>query len=193
VGFALLVPTLLYVLRSLKLRRAAAILLWFIVVAIIFGAVGNFQRGGNLYRVGVMRQYILSDIKGSYQRLPKKVVFYTESNKSYYGLPDEDRILPFQSGFGQTLLLWYYRSENFPVAFFKDNYLWDITSQGYKEIQGTGFGYFRNYSLLLSTLKEYNLSSESVIAFSWDDNTQTITNITEKIRKKINLDVKTHF
>ncbi len=190
VGYALIVPTILYILKRIKLKKEAVIFLLFIVAAIIFGTAENFQRGTILYKTGKTRELILEDIKNTYPILSRKVIFYTESSKSYYGLPDEDKIFPFQSGLGQTLLLWYYKSENFPTSFFKDNFLWDITSQGYKEIQDRGFGYFRDYSLLIKTLKEYNLPSESIIAFSWDGKTNTLTDITEKIRKEVNLNVK---
>lgn len=190
VGYGLVVTISLYVLLHTRRKKKAIILLLLIVMAIVFGTAENSQKGIILYNSGKTRQFILETIKNDYPIVSKKVIFYTESNKSYYGLPDEDKTLPFQSGLGQTLLLWYYKSDNLPKSFFEDNFLWDITSQGYKEIQGRGFGYFRDYLLLIKTLKEYNLTSDSVIAFSWDDSNKTLTNITKKIRKEISTNAK---
>ena len=64
------------------------------------------------------RHNILNQISEDNLKLTDKQVFYTESDTSYYGLPDETKILPFQSGFGQTLLVWFEKSERFPNDFF---------------------------------------------------------------------------
>lgn len=135
--------------------------------------------------VGKNRLNILNQIYNDNLKLNDKQVFYFESDTSYYGLPDTIRILPFQSGFGQTLLVWFNNTEKFPTEFFDNAYLWPIDSQGYKEVDGRGFGYFRDYSLLSATLKEYNLPTESVVAYSWDSKQEKLTNITENIRLRL--------
>ena len=98
---------------------------------------------------------------------------------------DEEKILPFQSGFGQTLLVWYYENEKFPTCLYEDIFLYDIYSQGYKYCQGRGFGYFREYEELLRTLKENKLGSENVIAFSWESKKENLLDITPQVRTQI--------
>lgn len=83
--------------------------------------------------VGGERRAILEEMKKDFPTLPKRVVFYTESDSSYYGLPEGERILPFQSGVGEMLLVWYEKGENWPREFFQNEFLWGITDQGYKE------------------------------------------------------------
>ncbi|PJE67493.1 hypothetical protein COU95_02125 [Candidatus Shapirobacteria bacterium CG10_big_fil_rev_8_21_14_0_10_40_9] len=136
-------------------------------------------------KVGIIRKNILEKIVMSYPRLPPKAVIYAMSDISYYGLPENERILPFQSGFGQTLLVFYNQSEEFPNDFFPGNYLWDIESQGYEEHGLRGFGYFRDLELLKKTLNEYNIPKESVIAFSWSSSTNQLTDITLEVRSKL--------
>lgn len=135
--------------------------------------------------VGKNRLNILNQIYSDNLKLNDKQIFYIESDTSYYGLPDNIRILPFQSGFGQTLLVWFNKKENFPLKFFDNAYLWPIDSQGYEEIDNRGFGYVRDFSLLKSILSEYNLPVVSVIAYSWDSKQEKLTNKTYETRLKL--------
>lgn len=138
-----------------------------------------------LVEIGKIRKGILNFIQNTYLKLPDKAVFYTESNSSFYGLPPDQRIMPFQSGFGQTLLMWYYPKEQFPVEFFQNRFLWEITSEGYKETQNRGFGYFRNFDLLTKTLEEYKLSQDSVFSFRYDSSSKVIEDNTKEVRGRV--------
>lgn len=139
----------------------------------------------NISNVGKNRLDILNQISKDNLKLKDKQIFYFESDTSYYGLPDDVRTLPFQSGFGQTLLVWLENTEKFPTDFFNNAYLWLIDSQGYKEIDNRGFGYFRDLDLLTAVLEEYNLPTDSVVAYSWKGKEEKLTNITEEIRLKL--------
>jgi len=168
-----------------KKHLAYGLILLFLI-SILFLHVRNIQRDINKLIIDSQRRKsILIQIKASYPRLPEKVVFYTESDTAYYGLPDEEKILPFQSGFGQTLLVWYYQSEKFPPCLYEDLFLYDIYSQGYKYCQGRGFGYFRKYEELAQAIKENNLEPENVIAFSWESKKESFLDITSQVRTKI--------
>lgn len=157
-----------------------------IVFVVVIGLWLNFTINKRFYQEGRLRSGILSRISKSYPTLPQKVIFYTESDISYYGLPDVEKTMPFQSGFGQTLLVYYFQKEKFPKEFYPGDYLWDIKSQGYEEHGLRGFGYFRDLELLEKILNEYNIPKESVIAFSWSGETDKLTDITDKIRNEIN-------
>lgn len=124
-----------------------------------------------------IRKSILSQIKNQHPSLPTRVLFYTESDKSYFGIHPSERTLPFQSGFGQTLLIWYYASENIPSDFLKDRFLWEITDQGYREFEGRGFGYFRDFELLAGAAKEYGISPFNPIAYRFESRLGILTDI----------------
>lgn len=136
--------------------------------------------------IGNIRQTILRTITDSYPKLPRKVLFYFESDKAYYGLPIEEKILPFQSGLGQTLLVWYNAvDESFPPCFYKGEYLYDLLSEGYKECEGRGFGYFRKKESLEKAIKENYISLENVIGFSYTSSENSLKNITTQLRRDL--------
>ena len=134
---------------------------------------------------GLLRQKILTQIQWEHPVLPSHAVFYFESDRSYYGLPDTEKILPFQSGLGQTLLVWYYKTQKFPSDFFQNNYLWDLESQGYKQIENQGFGYFRDFDLLKQTIDQHQLPLESVIAYRFNSSHNTLFEVSQEIRDRL--------
>ena len=157
----------------------------FLSVFISFNVIITKIELNKITDVGKDRFKILKQIDKENVKFLDKQILYVESNTSYYGLPDEIRIPPFQSGFGQTLLVWFQDNEKFPIEFFENKFLWPIESQGYKEINGRGFGYFRELDLLTETIKEYNLPEDSFTAYSWNSKENKLTNITNEIRKKL--------
>lgn len=171
---------------SLATKSIASVVLTLLAVLMITGGVaGNWLRENQLFTQGRDRLMILSRIKASYPVLPAKTVFYITSDTPYYGLPDSERILPFQSGLGQTLLVWYYQSAKFPKEFLKDRFLWGITEQGYQEFNGRGFGYFRDKGLLIQAMAKYQIPLDSVIGFSWSKQTGILLNVTPELRQEL--------
>ncbi len=157
------------------------------VLVIIFSAhvISLRDTVNNHVSLGDLRKQILSKIAYDNPKLPKRVVFYTESDTAYYGLYDHEKILPFQSGFGQTLLVYYQQNEQYSHKFYKDFFLWEIGEQGYRETDGRGFGYYRDLDLLKNDLKQYNIPTDSVIAYSWNSKANTLTNTTEQVRSRL--------
>lgn len=181
VGSAMLISFILE-----KLFRRLRIWFWLIIlVTVLMGASSVGSDLNKQYMVGNLRRKILQNIELNYPQLPERVVFYTESDRSYYGLPETEKILPFQSGLGQTLLVYYYPKEKYPVDYFLGDFLWGIESQEYKEKGGRGFGYFRDLNLLKRTVIENKLPLESVIAFLWNSKTQSLVDISSEIRHKL--------
>lgn len=139
-----------------------------------------------LVKISIPRKSILKSIITSYPKLPQKVVFYTQSDTAYNGMPLTEKILPVQVGFGLMLLVWYQENEKFPPCLFDfDTQVYYMLYQGYKECDGRGLGYFRNYSKLVSAIKENNIPLDNVIAYSWTGKTEELKDITEQVRKKI--------
>ena len=143
-----------------------------------------------LVRISIPRKSILQSIITSYPRLPQKIVFYTESDTAYYGMPIEEKALPAQINFGLILLVWYQKNENFPPCLFDFNpQTFHMLAQRYIECDGRGFGYFRDYDKLISAIKENNLSFDNIIAYSWHGKTGELQDITEQIKIKIREDI----
>lgn len=186
-GGSLLLAILLYYAKAGKaiyIFKAIAII---IVGFILLSTYQNLQTSKTLYDQGQMRKSILETIKSKYPYLPHKTVFYIQSDRSYYGLPVSDKIPPFQAGLGQILLIWYSDKIIFPVKFYQAQYLWGITDENYMEVEGFGYGYFRNFDKLQQAVYSYNLPPNSVIAFSWDGERKHLTDITPEIRKALSL------
>ena len=184
-GFALLLTLIGNMVLNLKRKKITILVTASFFLISILGALENFNHSQELKMSGSIRKSILTSIKKFYPTLPQKVVFYTQSDSSYFGLPDNIKILPFQSGLGQTLLLWYFSGGSLPAKFFENNFLWNIDSQGYKEIGGIGFGYFRDFFELQSTVSQNKLTLDSIIAFSWNARENKLTDISSQIRSKI--------
>ncbi len=181
IGSSIIVSVFIYLLFITRKK-------WMVAFVILFFGINFFYLHQDILSIqmhGSIRKNIIMHIKHDYPRLSRKVIFYTESDTSFYGLPANEKILPFQSGFGQTLLVFYEQEQNFPSDFFKNNFLWDIGSQGYKEIDGVGFGYFRDFEALLETIKDNKLSVDSVIAYKYNSQNNMVTDVTRAIRVEL--------
>lgn len=175
---------LVFIAKSIS-RKDIKKLVLILAVILTFNIYWLNKNLNTFVEAGDTRKIILNKIVTENPVLPGRVVFYTESDSPYYGLPENIRILPFQSGFGQTLLAWYQRTSNFPKGFFTDNFLWPIDSEGYKEINGIGFGYFRNF-IDLTKFFELNKSNEpTLIAYSFNSQNNFLRNNTKEILGRI--------
>lgn len=181
-GIALLMGLIVEAVFLHKNRLLKILLFIPVFLMIITGIMGNWSQEEKLVKAGKIREDVLKTIQTAYPILPSKTVFYITSDTQYYYQPEE--ILPFQSGLGQTLLVWYHR-EDFGKDFYEDDFLWDISSQDYREAGNRGFGYYRDYAFLNTTVKKYKIPIESVIAFSWQGKEQKLFDITAETRQKL--------
>ena len=142
----------------------------------------------SLVSVAQVRKTILVQIKEENQKLPDRVIFYVESDKSYYGMPETEHIMPFQTNFGLNLFTWYAPTESFPSGFVDENYrffLSALTEEGYREIGLRGFGYFRSFEFMKQAVQDNHLSSDFVIAYRYNSGTGLLENISGEIRQKL--------
>ena len=181
IGVAMVIVSLVSSLCKYNLKKIVLILT---AIALLnsYLLINYLNKAGDM---GRERKYILKQITLAHKDLSEKTVIFISSNSSYYGLPDDEKIPPFQSGLGQTLLVWYYQVENFPNSFYENRFLWDIRSQGYAEFDNRGFGYFRDFEKLKGAIIDKKLSPEIVVAFKWDYNTKSLTEITKEIQAKL--------
>lgn len=184
-GYALLLTYMLTLAILHKSQILVKTLFLLIILTIGFGILDNWVKSNSLYNEGKVRLQVLNTIKESHPNLPKKTVFYTHSDTSYYGLPPDEKILPFQSGFGQTLLVWYDQEMHFPKGLFKDKFLWQITEQGYKEVEEYGFGYYRDFDSLAKLVVERKIDLNSIISYSFNSKTNSLIDISTEVRNAI--------
>lgn len=174
----------LITLLSLVFNKRIKILIAVLLLVLFNNFLLNRQLN-DFVKVSRVRSDILQTLKSSHPKLPGKAVFYSESDKSFYGLAEDERILPFQSGFGQTLLVWYQTSEHFPLDFFKNRFLWEINDQGFRQSGGRGFGYFRDFNLMAKTIAAENISPYDVIGFSFNSATEEIKDKTPEVQGRL--------
>ncbi len=174
----LIVSSLVFLAKGNKTR----IFLFFIPI-LVLNVVALQKEISNVAQRGILRKKILDQIKNDYPKLPDRVVFYAESDTSFYGLPENEKILPFQTNFGSDLFIWYLPQEKFPAE-LADNgwFLHSLTGEGYKEFAGRGFGYFRDLDNLRQAVAEYGLEPDTVIAYRYDSQKAQLFNITREVR-----------
>lgn len=169
-------------------KKIIPILLFFFVFFTIFNVLNIGKNIKNEVKQGEMRKSILNQMQEAYSKLPKNVIFYTESDSSFYGLPIDDKIMPFLSGFGQTLLVWYEEhGQDFPACFFQDKYLYAIIEQGYKECNGRGYGYFRKFDSLKEAMIKFKINPKNIISFRYISVENRLEDISSEIRERLEL------
>lgn len=135
-------------------------------------------------KLAQIRKSILNQILTEHPHLTNRAVFYFThrdeiSNKS------QKVELPFQSGLGQTLMVLYSEKGELNPEFFENEFLWDLGSQGYKEIDSKGFGYFDELSEIQAMVQSNKFSSEDLIVYNWNQRTGQLRDITCTFQLKI--------
>lgn len=181
-GVSLLCGLLFLLLRSLRIKIFFYLSL---VIFFVFCLVHVQVTMSELYKQTSLakdRLLILNAVKKDKPFLSKKTIFYITSDTNYIiqGMP-----LPFQQGLGYTFLVYLYKPDNNLIQLLDDNYLWDMGSEGYREIGNNGFGYFNNLKLLESTITKYSLNPNIVHSFYWNSDKRVLINTTEQTRNKL--------
>lgn len=144
------------------------------LVLLLLINAGLLQRNiQKLIEISKTRKSFLQQILKDYPQLPKRVAFYFTGNP------------PFQSGFGQTLMVLYSQKGELKPAFFENEFLWDLGSQGYQEIEGRGFGYFDELSEVQKAIYRNRLSLEDIVVYDWNQKEEKLTNITKTAKAEM--------
>jgi len=185
IGTALFFVSVIYLLLKEKTVRTFLVISLFIVLN-IFWLEKELKF---LAERGTERKEILYQIQNVYPTLPKKVIFYMVSDRSFYGLPESEAIFPFEINLGYIIMVLYQPTQRFPKEFIgRTDFLYgSMTKEGYIETGGRGFGYFRNWDLFIQAIKDNNLDEDSVIAFSYHFSDKSVEDITPQVRKEIDV------
>ena len=170
IAFSILISTIF----SLTIKGYSGFKKWILISIVILYVLLNI----NSIKLVIQKATLLSDtrvifihqITSTYPTLPKQTIFFSEGD-----------ILPFQSGFGHLLTIIFNKQQSYH-SFFKNNFLWNLKSQGYAEIDTVGFGYYHQFPLLIKEYCMHNLKPENVFAFSWDSKQKILTDTTSSIR-----------
>lgn len=168
---------------ALKEKNFYFILMLIIAPFFLFQVGLIKEENKRLLDIGTTRKEIVTQINKTYPEIEKKVVFYTESDEYPYG-PDE-ALMRFQSGFGHVLLVLYAEKGELPSELLEVDYLWGIWDQGYKEIDGSGFGYFREKGKISELLEEGTIKTQEIYAFEWRE--KALYDITDKVRQELDI------
>lgn len=122
------------------------------------------------------RRLFLKQTEQLVPMLSQKTVFYiTGDHAGYYGLPELK--VPFQSGLGHVLMVVYATRKHLDPAFFKEEtltkawdvgFLYDILGQGYREVNGQGFGYYYDHAELQKALEKKLFVKENIISLYYE-------------------------
>lgn len=186
-GFFLLVYTLFYSLFFTKnnyLKMGAIILTVLSSSIFLFYSFLSIQNRLQEFYIptSLQRIAILQQIQKTYPTISKNTVFYVACGISSCN----ELILPFQSGVGQMLLVLYGSKDPTHYSpFMGDLFLWDWEAEGYKNIHGYGFGYFRTFTKLQTLVKKGSILPQDVKAFSYNPTTNKIKDISSTVQKSL--------
>lgn len=166
-----------------------------IAIIIVFFIYHGATLVNNLFKQFIIsreRVGIISQINKIIPTLPKKTVFFVTGNSpGYYGIPELK--VPFQSGFGQVLMMIYASNNSSYPMLFKDETFWktadggflyDTLAQGYREINGTGFGYYYEEKVIEDALNKKIFDKNDVISLFYNADERRIS---DKNLDEINL------
>lgn len=186
VGAAVVFPFLLfglakYISKNLKIKKIS------LVASVLFIA----WLANNMYELrlnfkqfaqnfGPDRRQVVDQLKDHLPSLPKKTVFYIETDgQSPYG-----PILPFNTSVPHALTVLYYDKNALPDSFFA-NELFDGRSQGYQYWEGRGFGYYTSKKELSQDLISNAFEVSDIYAFYYEAKKIHLSDVTSKIRAEM--------
>jgi hypothetical protein len=159
-GFALLVGHVVYQ----YIHKKVVIIFFLAIVALNVALIR--QEMSTIQSITTTRLSIISQWFSLYPTIPNNTVFLVLGD-----------VPPFQSGFGQMLLV-YYKA----TPFLKNYFLWNIYEQGYRQSTEGGFGYFTEHNRMMEAYCEHKIKSTDVFIASWDQSTASLTDISSSYR-----------
>lgn len=192
-GGSLLFALLLYQGTHLFLRRNNKVYI-FLSSCIVLFASGYLYKNYTLTRATILqnnveakeRVKILRTIHNFFPSLQPKPIFYvTGDSIGYYGVGEQK--VPFQQGFGYSLMVYYFKSKLIPNELLVDSFkLWDMRFQGYWEYGDKGFGYYWSIVDLQQLIDSNGLiSPDQVNAVYWHSSEKRLEDITPRIRDQL--------
>lgn len=155
-----------------------------LLVIVLLNIVPLQERINGSVKAGQERKRILQTVQREIGSLPNPAIIYIEvvGEGGFNGAPMP--ILPFLSGPGYAFQVLFSNDQDFRPL-LSQNFLWGWLDEGYRQENGVGFGYFRDYNSLNQALDTAGLSPQVVHAFRYEK--QQLTTITNYIRERLAL------
>lgn len=185
VGAALLFPFLLFAVAEFLAKVFKARVNIFVAIIFVAWLVNTMYQFNafltyTVRDVGIPRREVISQIQQYLPLLPKKIVFYIETD----GGGPYGPVLPFQTSVPQALTVAYYDKSALPNNFFNKP-LFDGSAQGYSFSEGRGFGYYTSKKDLAKKLLSAEFTTADIYAFYYDSKQRKISNRTIEVRKEM--------
>jgi hypothetical protein len=182
------------IIRYITTRQYKTIFLYFFVLLLSYSFICIYvyknvqfirRRISGLVIEANDRRNLLSSFTNQYPHLPDKPIIYLSGDSpGFYGLADV--MVPLQQGPGYTLMVWYYRTGVIPETLIRENFLWNMYEEGYREIDGKGFGFFRNKNELIKTYQQNsNLNTNQLVGFFYNGSQKKLIDVTQSLRKEV--------
>jgi len=170
------------VIKLFSQRVILKLLAGFLVVSYLFLNITFLDlKLDELESTSRQRRALLAQIKELVPNLEaSKNVFYIDSDREI-GYYVENNKLPFQQGTGYTLMVLYYDSGRIPNEFLREDYLWEIGSQGYRRKNGLGFGYFWSMEELTSELQKNDEEGVAIHGLFYNSETKSFEMVEPKL------------
>lgn len=156
-------------------------IVFLLVYANYRGIQGDLSR--KVHIAGERKQIISKLVHLNEKLYPSANVFYITGEGEDYLIPGLK--IPFQSGFGNVLMVIYRDDLNLPAGMFDDGYLYQLDDQGYREVEGHGFGYYYVYADLENAYHNKEFPLSALHAYSWEEERGQFNDITETIRSQL--------
>lgn len=144
---------------------------------VTFGYYSYFQiqkTEKSIIEVSRVRVNIINQIKKISPSLSDRTIVYLKcsddcTSNSRFGMPNE-WIVPFQNGFGWTLLVAYSEKDakKYAQFFSRDTFLWERGATGYKEVNNIGYGFFTDASQLKLMVSKYKLNTSNILGLEYE-------------------------
>lgn len=93
----------------------------------------------------ILRKSILKSVSVDIPKGINNMVLLVESDRSYYGLPGETKIVPFEASPAIVFGAYLYDKTYLPKVLSEYETFQKIDSQGYLHDSGGSYGYYWNY------------------------------------------------
>jgi len=188
VGAAIIFPFLLFGIAKLisKVFNIKKISIVFFVIFIIWLVnnmyIFDLTLKAFVNKFGSDRREFVGQLKNYLPTLPKKTVFYFETD----GLSAFGPALPFYTSVPQALAVVYYDKSPLPDEFLIKP-LFNGKPEGYLYTQGKGLGYYTSKKNLAEALSSNSFSINDVYGFYYYGEKAKLKNITIELRKELTI------
>lgn len=179
ISWSIVFAWFIYILQKKIKIKFVSYLLLVVYLVFIFSHVKTVTNDlDKLVEESQIRISIISQLKTIKPALDKnKNIFYITGDSDYYLVGNK---IPFQNGMGYNLMSLYFDSGKIPKELINESFLFEIGSQGYKEMGDYGFGYFSDKRTLEIDMKRYIIPNESVHSFYYDSTSEKVTQLNDK-------------